>query len=543
MATLNTDNIFTFAVEVTEDYGNMEPTQTITVTLIEDPAKIKPVITAASVYIEENSLGNAAISFETRGTGDVTEYMIVDSAGSQLLTSPFIFENGFLSFKLQKPDYEALKSYEVDLQVKDNFGNLSEVTHVDVNITDVNEHYTFTSQTVFSPTEGASVAGLITVTPKTIIADAVASFSIATQSSDRFSIDETSGLLSFKTVSDFDDTKQDYTVTINVESQYNGSATESSSITVRVLPQERAITFTPQGVATVPEGIDAQVNIVATSADSNADITYTMQDGTDTSIFSIWYYDGQLDISVPSYIWSSDPNANVYRGAVVASDQYGNSKVQQGEMHVTTAVDGKPRFTTGNFTVAENTTAVGTVTAVTDIPSQPTLTYGIVGGTDSGLFNMTSAGVLSFKNIANYEDKTQYSLRLQVTDGIGHPDSATTQNIVINVINASDKPTSFTFDSGTTSATVDDGYHTFFVISHDRTSYVPLVATPSPSNGKLTYELTGDYDSSLFSIDNAKLKVVAPPRSSNKTYTLTIKVSEEKGEFEEKLFYLTIRDK
>ena len=536
------DNSFHFVVEVTEDYGNMEPTQLITVNLKEDPAKMKPVITTDTIEIVENSLGLEKIDFETLGTGVVSEYIIVNTSQSLTFNSPFKFEDGFVSFKSLKPDFETEPTYEVSLQVRDDLGNLSAVKTVAVNIKNVDEKYTFTSNTSFAPTEGETVVGTITTTPKKAIADANVIYSIKSQSVNKFKIDAQTGVLSFITASNFNDTLQDYSVTINVSSQYNGSLTESDPIIVRVLPLTRAITFDPQDIAVLPDTIGTvSVNIVATSADPSATITYAMQSGNDDSIFSIDSGSGKLDITVPAYKWSSDPDDNVYRGAVVASDQYGNSKVQQGEMHVTTSVNGKPYFTSGDFTIAENGTAVGTVVATSDIPSHPTLTYSIIGGADSGLFTISSSGVLSFINIANYEYKSTYSLKIQVTDNIGHPDSVTTQDITVNVTDVADAPTSISFDTGLTT-TASDGYRKGFIIYayYSTVSYRQLAATPSPSNGTLHYSIVTNPNASIFSIsDSGNLKIDAPYHSGG-DYDLTVQVSEDNGEVSNQVLRVTI---
>ncbi len=534
---LDADNVFDISILVTDNYGNSVETNTIHITQIEDPAKIKPVITTTEVGILENTLGYEPISFIKPGSGEITEYIIING-------SEFTFDNGFLHFTSMKPDFETKQNYSVDVQLKDKFGNLSEVKSILVVIVDVDEQYNFTSQSYFAPTEGEQNVGVIKAVTK-VISDAIAVYSLVEDTDSKFNINSTTGEVTFKVPTSFTDTSSTYTFKVGVKSQYNGSYTVSPEITVQVAPIARTITFTPQEVATVPEQMlpSPVVQISAVSSDSSANITYAMQAGTDTMIFSITPA-GAMTIKVPEYIWSSDPDENVYRGAVVASDQYGNQKVQQGEMHVTTAVDGKPYFvSSATQNVFENIRTVTTLQASSHIFPSPLLSYSIVGGNDSTLFSISSTGIVSFKDFANFELKSSYDLIVEVTDNIGHPDSTIQQAMTINVIDVSDKPTAFIFENGTTSATVDDGYHTFIIISNDRTSYISLAATASPSNGTLAYALTGSYDTSLFSIVNGQLKVVAPPRSSDKTYALNIRVSEDKGEFLDQIFYLTIRNK
>ena len=91
-------------------------------------------------------------------------------------------------------------------------------------------------------------------------------------------------------------------------------------------------------------------------------------------------------------------------------------------------------------TVAENTTAVTTVTA-TDPDTGQTLSYSISGGADAGKFTIGSTtGALSFITAPNFELPTDaggnnvYDVTVQVSDGHGGID---TQAIAVTVTDAS----------------------------------------------------------------------------------------------------------
>ena len=83
----------------------------------------------------------------------------------------------------------------------------------------------------------------------------------------------------------------------------------------------------------------------------------------------------------------------------------------------------------GTPTVAENTTAVTTVTATDADVGGPALTYSIVGGADQALFSLDSAsGVLSFRAAPDAESPTDtdrdnvYDVEVQASDGV-HTDT------------------------------------------------------------------------------------------------------------------------
>ena len=106
---------------------------------------------------------------------------------------------------------------------------------------------------------------------------------------------------------------------------------------------------------------------------------------------------------------------------------------------VTAVNDNSPVISSGaSASVAENTTAVLTVTATdADLPAE-TLTYSIAGGDDADAFNIdASTGVLTFKSAPNYETKSAYNVTVQVSDGT----NSVTQAIAIAVTNVNEAPT------------------------------------------------------------------------------------------------------
>ncbi|HZV55613.1 MAG TPA: cadherin-like domain-containing protein [Rhodocyclaceae bacterium] len=100
--------------------------------------------------------------------------------------------------------------------------------------------------------------------------------------------------------------------------------------------------------------------------------------------------------------------------------------------------------TTASVSVAENTTAVTTVTATDiDLPAQ-TLTYSIAGGADAAQFNINAAtGALTFITAPNYEVPTDagannvYEVSVQVSDG----SLTDSQAIAVSVTNVNEAPT------------------------------------------------------------------------------------------------------
>ena len=103
-----------------------------------------------------------------------------------------------------------------------------------------------------------------------------------------------------------------------------------------------------------------------------------------------------------------------------------------------------PQFTSPDTAiVAENTTAVMTVTAVdADTPAQP-LTFSITGGADRSRFEITAGGELSFVRPQDFEAPTDadrdnvYDLLIEASDGNG---GTTTETLIVTVTDVPDPP-------------------------------------------------------------------------------------------------------
>ena len=119
-----------------------------------------------------------------------------------------------------------------------------------------------------------------------------------------------------------------------------------------------------------------------------------------------------------------------------------------------TANNRHPTFTSADtFSVAENTTAVGTVVA-TDADSQDSVTYAITGGADSSKFAITTAGELTFAAAPNYEapgdivstdpanaaGNNEYILVVTATSGTGARQLTATQTLTITVTDVTEPP-------------------------------------------------------------------------------------------------------
>ncbi|MGB6020654.1 MAG: hypothetical protein WBF77_13760, partial [Sulfurimonadaceae bacterium] len=220
-------NIFTFTVVITDDNGNTVTTDGISVTLLQDPDKIRPVIDSTTFNIAENSIDNMNVLIVSEGNGIVNTYSVAGVDGTL-----FTFDVNGLQFK-SGTDFESssssagTNSYSVILQVEDNLGNVSDAKNIVVNVVDVDETLQFTSLNSFTTTEGMIEVGVINANGKD---ETVVNVTYTLlDNTEIFILDPTTGLLVFKAAAIAD---ASYTLSIRAQSQFNGSETLSTPITV-----------------------------------------------------------------------------------------------------------------------------------------------------------------------------------------------------------------------------------------------------------------------------------------------------------------------
>ena len=115
-----------------------------------------------------------------------------------------------------------------------------------------------------------------------------------------------------------------------------------------------------------------------------------------------------------------------------------------------TARNVQPSFSTTSFSVAENTKAVGTVTATDSDASDSITRYAITGGADSAKFSITETGAnkgkLVFDAAPDYEangsaaGNNAYKVEITATSGTSARQTTKAQVITVNVTNVTEKP-------------------------------------------------------------------------------------------------------
>ncbi len=301
-----------------------------------------------------------------------------------------------------------------------------------------------------------------------------------------------------------------------------GGLTATQTVTVNVTGVNEAPSFAaPTATFSTPENSTSVGTITpATDPDAGTTLIYSLS-GADAAKFNFDTTSRVLSFkTAPNFeVPGSAAGTNAYTVTVTATDGGGLTATQTVTVNVTDVVEiGNPPVITSSstFSVGENTTAVGTITA-TDADGNP-LTYSISGGPDQSLFNINSStGVLSFKTAPNFEapgdagTNNVYNLQVRVTDG----NNPVTQDLIITVTNVNEAPV---FPSVS------------FTVPENR-KLVGKISADDPEKDAITFALSG-VDANLLSLDpqTGELTFKQPPDfekpgDQNKDNTYEVKIT------------------
>ncbi len=482
----DSDGNNTYIVDVVADVSGVIDTQTITLT-IQPLNDESPVFTSGTTFTaDEGGTAVAAISatdadssgltYTLTGGLDQVDFSIT-SAGVLSFVATTDFEN--------PADSNQDNSYSVQVTVSDGLNTTAQ--NITVNVQNIDEAPEFTSATTFSPNEGGTAIGSVTATD----VDSVnLTYTISGGADQNLFGITTAGVLSFNAETDFEnpaDNGADNTYNIEV-SVTDGTTAVVQVISINVQNVDEAPVFTSAAIFTPSEGNTAIGNVTAQDPEA-AGLTYTLTGGADQSDVSISTTGVLSFIGATDFENPADSNGdNSYTFNVTVNDG-ANPVVQSITVNVQAVNDEVPVFTSASaFSPDEGGTGVGSVTA-TDTDSV-NLTYSISGGADQNLFNISTAGVLSFNAAADFENPVDngtdniYDVEVTVTDGL----NPAVQTISVSV-QPVDEPPAFTSAASFTPSEGDTA--------------VATITAEDPESGSVIFSITGGADQGDFSISPA----------------------------------------
>ena len=305
----------------------------------------------------------------------------------------------------------------------------------------------------------------------------------------RFSLDQDTQALAFKTAPDFEaprsaDNDNVYEVIVTASDGTNNTA-QTITVTVTNVNDNDPM-LAPTAIKSVAENTTDVLTVTATDDDAGTTLTYSITAGADSARFSIDQSSGALMFkTAPDFENPSDQGGNNDYEVIVTVSDGTNSAVQTITVTVTD-VNEAPVIAAQTFSVTENAaagTTVGTV-AATD-PEDDPLTFSFTSGNLSDAFAINeNTGVITVAGTIDHETTPTYTLTVQVSDG----SLSATAAVTINVTNVNDNDPMITSPA---TASVVEG----------TTTVLTVTATDADAGTTLTYSISGGADRTLFSIN------------------------------------------
>ena len=292
----------------------------------------------------------------------------------------------------------------------------------------------------------------------------------------------------YESPSDFNsDNTVEFTVVVS-----DGSLTAQADYSFEIIDVNESPSIATTEISDIAEGVSSIATISASDPDAGASLAYSLVDSNgakDEGLLSIDSSTGAVAfISAPNFEMPADVGAdNKIEFSVLVSD--GSLEVSQDYSFSITNVNEAPTISTSSLSIAEGSTAIGTI-AASDPDTSSTLSY-TISGTDSSKFSINaSSGAVAFLSPPNFESPTDngldntYNFTVTVSDG----SLSSSQSIAVAVGNVNEAP-SFSIASAQS-----------YVENSDAT--ISVAANDPDASSSLTYTLSGT-DASKFTISSS----------------------------------------
>ena len=395
-----TKTSYSLTVKAT-DSSNNTASQNVTVNISDVieivPDVTYPTITSASTFSVNENQTNA---FSIIATDNSTTPLTYSLSGTDATLFDINPTTGVITFK-SAPDYETKASYYLTIKATDASNNTSSKI-VTINISDIDEIApTITSNTTFTVNENQTSAFTATATDTS----GISNYALSGTDANSFNIDSTSGVVTFKSNTDYE-TKSSYSIILTATDTLNNSSSQNVTINIVNL-DETTPTFTSSSTVSVNEN---QTSVITAMATDDSSVTYSIE-GTDVSYFNIVSNTGVITFKTnPDYETKSS-----YSIIVKATDTSNNFSTQNLTVNLNDVDEVAPNITSlSSYSVPENQTSAFTVSA-TDTSS---ISYSISGGTDANAFSINpTSGAVTFNTAPDYESgKISYSVTVKATD-------------------------------------------------------------------------------------------------------------------------------
>ena len=531
----NADNVYELTITAADGVYSASQDLAITVTDVnEAPTFTEPSVALTTAENNTSFIYTVAAAIDE----DQDQQLTYQLSGADASAFDLDATTRALSFKTT-PDFDSPTDqdtdniYQIAITAADTEYSASQA--IAIAVADLNDETPqFTSPSSQSVDYSTVAVGAIIYTAQASDADAgdQITYGLGGADSGHFSFDPSSGALAFDQLPALADFPEDGSITYLLSITATDLAANSSSLDLAIVLLDdtgSAPTFAEASVSiSVDENsADTVYSAQASDVDSGDILSYSIA-GADAEHFTINSSSGALAFSSPPDHEqpTDDDTNNVYNLSITVTDSMAKQAQQSLAISVNNLNDNSPQFTlsSDSFTVAENSTAVATITATDADSATAILTYTLANTSDAAAFTLDpSSGVLTFDPAPNYETPLDsdgdnvYQLSLSAFDGA----NTATQAITVSVANIDEAP-SFA------AATQD------LSISENSSGSVYQAQATDPEQAALTYSASGA-DASLFTLDptSGDLSFNSPPNyeqpsdaDADNTYQLSITASD-----------------
>ncbi|HEX6961047.1 MAG TPA: cadherin domain-containing protein, partial [Lacipirellula sp.] len=502
-------------------------------------------INGAANSVVENAgvgaqVGITASASDVDATNNVVTYSLLDETGAAA-DAGGLFQidasTGVVTVALANLDYESAVSHQINVRATSADGSTNQWPML-ISIVDVNE---FNVTTPVDATGAANtvaenvVAGAtVGITASAIDADGssnAVAYSLVNNAGGLFDIDVSTGAITVAGVLDYE-TATTHTVRVRATSQ-DGSQREAD-FTIDIADFDEFDVTAPVDVDGTDNeiaesaAVGATVGIIASASDDDATtsgVVYSLVDDAG-GLFSIDASTGA--VTVAASLDYETATSHVVRVRATSDD--GSQSETDFTIDILPVNDISPAITSGNsFSLAENTTAVGNVTAIDADAPGDTLAYSL-SGADAAHFSIDASGAITFNAAPDFENPLDadgnnlYELTVTVDDQAGGTPAVQAITVTLTAVNDNDP----VITSGNA-----------FSIDEEGTAVTTVTATDADLPGDtLAYAISGGADQGLFSIDSATgaLSFAAAPNFENpadqgadNVYEVEVSVSDQAG--------------
>ena len=415
----NRDNEYVFTVQASDDryYGTLDVT--VTVTPVNEPPTITTTSTSATSMRQAENRTSRLYTYRATDPERADVTWSVSGTHARFFT---INERGELFFsETSPPDYEnpsgsGTDGHEYQVTVQASDGSLSDSLVVTVTVTDVNEGPEITRSgnllgnppgSVPENQDQTQVLARYSATDPEDTSVDITRWSTSGRDGGDFVISE-QGELRFRNSPDFErpadsDPDNVYEVTVRAsDGRYTGTLEETQVVTVTNVNEAPVITTRSRTEFTQRENTASVLYTYrATDQDLNDVIRWSVEgaDGGDFAIFG-----GVLTFRrLPDYEVPADANTdNMYQITVVASDLQGSRDTVDAAITITEVNEGPKVSGTTSFTVAEGQDLARASFTANDQEGDEVTRWSL-SGSDGGDFEISETGVMTFRNLPDYD--------------------------------------------------------------------------------------------------------------------------------------------